>query len=90
MSCLCEANCWYSASYTQLVYKVFSYFEREGDAGMPVRDVAKVQECTDEACNINIRSVQKSISKGNIAICISLSACHLLSFMLVSLAVTCL
>jgi hypothetical protein len=27
-----------------LVYKVFSYFKREADAGMPVHDVAKAQD----------------------------------------------
>jgi hypothetical protein len=58
-----------------LVYKVFSYFKHEADAGMPVHDVAKVQERTSEACNISIGSVQRIISEGNVAICISLSLC---------------
>jgi hypothetical protein len=31
----------------RLVYKVFSYFNYEADAGMPIDDVAKAQEvCT--------------------------------------------
>jgi hypothetical protein len=30
----------------ELVYKVFSYFKRETDAGMPVHDVAKAQDVT--------------------------------------------
>jgi hypothetical protein len=28
----------------ELVYKVFIYFKREADAGMPVHDVAKAQD----------------------------------------------
>jgi hypothetical protein len=53
------------------VYKVFSYCKRETDAGMPVHDVAKAQERTAEAWDIRIRSVQRIISEGNAAICIS-------------------
>jgi hypothetical protein len=35
----------------QLVYKVFSYFKREADAGVPVHDVAKAQEPKTEVCD---------------------------------------
>jgi hypothetical protein len=46
-----------------LVYKVFSYFKREADAGMPVHDVAKAQERTAEAYDVSIRSVQRIITR---------------------------
>jgi hypothetical protein len=65
----------------ELVYKVFSYFNREADAGMPVHFVAKSQERTGHECNIIIGSVQRIISDGNVAICIS-SLTHSLSLSL--------
>jgi hypothetical protein len=55
--------------------KVFGYLKHEADAGMPVHNVAKAQECTAEACNISIGNVQRIISDGNVAICILLSLC---------------
>jgi ABC-type proline/glycine betaine transport system ATPase subunit len=57
----------------ELVYKVFSYFKREENAGMQGHGVAKAQERTAEACDISIKSVQRIISEGNVAICMSLS-----------------
>jgi hypothetical protein len=36
----------------ELVYKVFSYFKHEADAGMPVHEVAKAQERTAEVCDV--------------------------------------
>jgi hypothetical protein len=55
--------------------KSFSYFKCEADAGMPVHDVAKAQECTAEACDISNGSVQKIISEGNVAICVFFFLC---------------
>jgi hypothetical protein len=48
----------------KLVYKVFSYFKREADTGMPVHDVAKPQDRTDVACDIIIGIVPKITSEG--------------------------
>jgi hypothetical protein len=55
------------------VYKLFSYFKREANAGMPVHEIRKVQERTAEACDINIGSVQRIISAGSVTVCLSLS-----------------
>jgi hypothetical protein len=59
--------------HARSVYKVFIYVKREADAEMAVHDVAKAQERTAEACDMSIRSVQRIISDGNVAICICLS-----------------
>jgi hypothetical protein len=56
------------------VYKVFGYFKREADAGMPVHNVAKERECTPEARHSITCVYQIIISEGNVAICISVCA----------------
>jgi hypothetical protein len=55
---------------------------------MPVHYVAKAQERSAEACDISIGSMQRIISEGNVAICISLalSPRHPPSFVSVTLA----
>jgi hypothetical protein len=61
---------------TELVYKIFSYFKRETDAGMPVHDVAKAQERTAEVCDTSTRIVQRIISEGSVAVfSLSFSPC---------------
>jgi hypothetical protein len=45
----------------ELVYKLFSYFKCEADTGMPIHDVARVQEHNAEACVIDIAGVQRII-----------------------------
>jgi hypothetical protein len=65
-----KANIAGASLYTgrpEFVYKVFSYFKREEDAGMPVHDVAKAQGCTTEAWDRSIGSVQRIIGEGNVA-----------------------
>jgi hypothetical protein len=57
------------------MYKVFSYFKRAADTSMPIQDIAKAQECTVEACDASIGSVQRIINEDNVAIYISLSLC---------------
>jgi hypothetical protein len=41
----------------EMVYKVFSYFKSEADAGTPVHDVAKAEERTADAYDTSIRIV---------------------------------
>jgi hypothetical protein len=47
----------------ELVYKVYSYFKRESDAGMPVHDVAKAQERTAEACEKVLKVCKELLAK---------------------------
>jgi hypothetical protein len=63
-----------------LAFKEFSFFKREADAGMPGHHFAKAQERTADEWDISIGRVQRIISQGNVAICISLCVWAPLTF----------
>jgi hypothetical protein len=69
----------------EAVYKVFSNCKREADTGVPVGDIVKAQERTAEACDTSIGSVQRINGEDNVAICLSLRATRLPSFVSVTL-----
>jgi hypothetical protein len=59
------------------VYKVFIYFKREADVGMPVHDVARAQELTDEACEKALEVCKELLARATsqcVYLCLSLCA----------------
>ena len=47
----------------EMIFRVFNFFKREAEAGMPLCDVARAQERTSGACGVGVRSVQRIVSE---------------------------